>query len=62
VPHTQGLLTAMRNHKARKAMGRTPEMVIGTSLLNHYAFSIQYQPNPIIYFIENDRMCRGSVK
>lgn len=57
---TQELFTAMRNQKARKAMGRTPEMIIGTSLFNHYAFTIQYQPEPMIHFIENERLCEIS--
>lgn len=56
-PQSQTLFTSIRNHHTRTAMGRTPEMVIGTSLLNHYAFSIQYQPQPLIYFNENDRLC-----
>jgi hypothetical protein len=51
------LLVAMRNYNARKLMGRTPEMVIGTSLFNHYAFRIQFQPAPIIRFYENTALC-----
>lgn len=48
---------AIRNHLSRLNARVRPAMVIGTSLLNHYAISIYYQPNPRIEFSENHALC-----
>jgi hypothetical protein len=51
------LSTAKHNDSVRKSMGKTPEMVIGTSLFNHYAFKIRYKPESMLYFYDNTSLC-----
>lgn len=51
------IFTAMRNHNARKKAGSTPDMVIGTGLLNEYAIKIDYKPDPAVTFFDNKTLC-----
>ena len=50
--------TAMRNHQLRKASGAAPDILIGTSLLDHYALQIHYTKDPHVTFYENQSLCR----
>ncbi len=53
--------SAIRNHNARKTEGKTPEMIIGTALLNRYAVKFAYKPEGIISFYDNTNLCTHHV-
>ena len=51
------IFTAMRNQHSRKDAGSTPDMIIGTGLLNDYAMKIDYKPEPSVTFYDNETLC-----
>lgn len=53
----QNFFTAIRNHIARKTAGKTPEMVIGTALLNQYAVQFAFKPEGYVTFYDNKTLC-----